>query len=126
MSVSLKSEYDADDKLARKVTAINGVDSLTESFTYDNKRRLLNYTASGFKSKMLLPCNENGKPFVSESFVFDGLDNITAIDTCFPNGDMDSATLYTYDNQVKQRVVNISHTLTSGEVSLLSMMLSEI
>ena len=114
VTVTLKSEYDEEDKLVRRITVLNDVDSLTESFDYDSKKRLLKHTTSNCKADIFLPRNENGKPFVSQSFAFDGLDNITTIETSFPNREINKAT-FTYDSRLKQRLSQISHTLTSGE-----------
>lgn len=114
VTLTLKSEFDAEDKLIQRVTAINEVDSLTESFAYDSKKRLLKHATSNCKADMLLPRNENGKQFVSQSFAFDGLDNITSIETSFPNSDIDKAT-FTHHHQHKQRLMKISHSLTSGD-----------
>lgn len=114
VDVTMRSEYDIENRLARRVIAINDVDSLTESFSYDSRGRLVQYITSDCKADTLLPQNENGKPFVSQSFTFDTLDNITSVQTTFPNGDVDMAT-FTQDSQLKQRLVQISHTLTSGD-----------
>lgn len=114
VDVTLKASYDAEDKLVQHVTAINNVDLLSESYSYDTKNRLAKHTASSHKTDLLLPQNENGRLFVSQSYAFDELDNITSIKTGFPNGDVDVAT-FVYDSTNKQRITRISHTLTTGE-----------
>ena len=113
-TLSIQSAYDNEDKLVQRVTSVDNGDSLTESFTYDSKRRLLSYTASNFKTNAMLPRNKNGKPFVSKSFTLDGLDNILSIVTAFPNGESDMAT-FTYDATHKQKLVEVSHSLTTGD-----------
>lgn len=74
----------------------------------------MEYSISDSTSDALLPRNENGRPFLSQSFDFDGLDNITSIVTAFPNSDVNTAK-FTYDTTHKQRLIEVSNTLTTGD-----------
>ena len=111
-TIVIGQSYDLEDKVTQKKTKINSSDTLTEDFTYDSRRRLLTYTATTTVTA-LLPQNEYGKAFKSQSFTYDEINNIKSIITKFPNGDSDTATL-TYDSSKRFQLKQISHTLTSG------------
>ena len=110
----IKSVYDVAHKLVRRETTLNKKDSLTEIFKYDNISRLEAYDASKYTSEALLPCNENGRAFVSQKFAFDVLDNITTIITTFPNNGGCNIASFLYDQENKQRLKLIKNDLTKG------------
>ena len=111
-TIVIGQSHDLEDKVTQRKTTINSSDTLTEDFTYDSRRRLLTYTATTTVTA-LLPQNEYGKAFKSQSFTYDEINNIKSIITKFPNGDSDTATL-TYDSSKRFQLKQISHTLTSG------------
>ena len=110
--IVIDQSYDLENKVTQRKTTIGSSDTLTEDFTYDSRRRLLTYTATTTVTA-LLPQNEYGKAFKSQSFTYDEINNIKSIITKFPNGDSDTATL-TYDSSKRFQLKQISHTLTSG------------
>ena len=111
-TIVIDQSFDLENKVTQRKTTIDSSDTLTEDFTYDSKRRLLTYTATTTVTA-LLPQNEYGKAFKSQSFTYDEINNIKSIITKFPNGDSDTATL-TYDSSKRFQLKQISHTLTSG------------
>ena len=107
--LTIASTYDNENKVVGCVTTAKDTSasaSLTESFTYDSKRRLETYDASKHTTDSLLPHNENGNAFTKQSFEFNSLDNITST---FPNGDSDSAT-FSYDTKNHMMLKKISHS----------------
>ena len=110
-TTTIQSSFNQLDKLiSRTVTSVAG--TLTETFEYDAKSRLIKYATNAEAKLELLPTGQNGKPFTTQTFKYDGLDNITELTTTFPNSqEMDTAT-YTYTNN---RLRSITHSLTSGD-----------
>ena len=109
-SIVIDCEYDNESKLIKRVTCVNDSASLSEHYEYDSRKRLISYFLDEAYADVLLPCNEWGKAIIGQTFAYDGLNNLTALTTIFPNGDSDTAT-YSYD---VQRVTGITHTLTCG------------
>ena len=111
--IVISQEYDLENKVTKRTTTIDSsTPTLTEEFTYDVKKRLSSYTATTSVSA-LLPRNEYGKAFKSQSFTYDELNNIKTLITKFPNKDSDTAT-YTYDSSKKFQLKQVSHSLTKG------------
>ena len=111
-AIVIENGYDVENKMLNRTTTVDSL-LLNETFTYDERRHLLTYTAVS-ETDDLLPCNEYNKPIKSQSFVYDEIDNITSITTGFPNGDLDTAT-FVYDSTNKFTVNEINHTLTTGD-----------
>ena len=113
-SFFIQSSYDIESKLVKRVTTVNSDKSLTESLSYDKKRRLLIYSGRNHTTDDLLPQNENGHKFESQIFSYDELDNITAVVTTFPNnGGSDTAT-FLYDTVNRQQLKQVTHSLVTG------------
>ena len=111
--IVISQEYDLENKVTKRTTTIDSsTPTLTEEFTYDVKKRLSSYTATTSVSA-LLPRNEYGKAFKSQSFTYDELNNIKTLITKFPNKDSDTAT-YTYDSSKRFQLKQVSHSLIKG------------
>ena len=111
-TIVISQEYDLENKVTKRTTTIESSSTLTEDFTYDVKKRLSTYTATTSVSA-LLPHNEYGKAFKSQSFTYDELNNIKTLITKFSNGDSDTAT-YTYDSSKRFQLKQVSHSLVTG------------
>ncbi|MPY26897.1 RHS repeat-associated core domain-containing protein [Shewanella sp. YLB-07] len=111
-TTAINYTYDKQNRLVSRTTNVDtgNISSLSEAFIYDNRSRLTNYTADP-SDGYLSPKNEMGKVITGQDFAFDGINNITAVVTYFPNGDKDTAS-YDYESQ---RLISIRHTLTSGD-----------
>lgn len=78
-------------KLRQRVTRSDKV--LTESFSYDARNRLTDFTAEG----SMLPADGYGQAIKAQSYVLDALNNLVTVTTTLKDGDKDVAT-YHYDN----------------------------
>lgn len=112
-TVVLQNDYDVEGKILKRVTTVDSVDSMTEEYTYDQKKRLISFEVTSHSKDDMLPRNENHRPFISQSFAYDILDNVTHVVTKFPNNNINTST-FVYDSVKKQRLNKISNTLVSG------------
>ena len=111
--MKIQTRYDNMNRINRVVTSIDGSLSLTENFSYDVKGRLSSYGAVT-SSNRLLPRNEYGKPFKSQKFSYDVLDNVISIVTTFPSDESDEAKFY-YGSTNQFRLKKVTHSLVSGD-----------
>ena len=111
-NIKIDNQFDVESKIVDRTTTVDSA-TLNEAFTYDSRRRLLTYIATT-SSNELLPRNEHGKAFSSQTFTYDGLGNINSVVTGFPNGDSNTAS-FTYDSTNQFRLNQIANSLTSGD-----------
>ncbi len=104
----LETEYDAEDRVERRQTTVNGSLKRVETFGYDAKGRLLAYGHEEGWDAAYLPVNEYGLPFVSQGFLYDGFDNIEQLTTVLASGDTNTGT-YTYTGQQLSSIQNDLH-----------------
>jgi len=93
----LEQAYNLNHQLSSKVMQRNVSGTFatvrTETYTYDERNRLIGYTCSGTE----LIKDEKGKEITSQSFTYDVYSNITQSVTTFQGGDTDTAN-YSYAN----------------------------
>ncbi|WGV98277.1 RHS repeat protein [Vibrio sp. YMD68] len=90
---SLKTEFDLADRIISKEKSKEGVVLQKEEFSYDEKSRLLRYSISGSER----PNNINGFEVESQTFTYDGFDNISTVVSIF-NDESEDIEVYHYDN----------------------------
>lgn len=101
-------------QLRQRVTRADAV--LTETFTYDARHRLTNFTATG----TMLPVDGYGQAIKAQSYVFDALNNMVSVTTTLADGDEDVAT-YHYDNAddpMQLTSVEHTHKVYPGKITL--------
>lgn len=107
----LELGYDVEDRLNGRKSTVNDVLVRDEAFAYDAKGRLEVYAHEAGYDSAYLPKNAHEMPFVSQSFVYDSLDNIDQLITTFPDGSFNTST-YTYSGQ---QLTHISNDLTGQD-----------
>ncbi|TCP69980.1 RHS repeat-associated protein [Pseudomonas putida] len=100
---ALELAWRSDDQLHSRTLSRDGSKVLHESFDYDVLDRLEHHRFEGSE----LPCNAQGRPIVSQFFIYDDLNNLTECYTDFADGSMDVAT-YSYDGFLLREA---THTL---------------
>lgn len=95
-------------QLRRRVLTHNGQQMCTETFEYDERDRLVKYTASGEQ----LPVDAYGNEFTGQIFVFDVLDNIIECRTTLKSGETNIA-LRRFDNKDPCQLSGVSNSLTT-------------
>ncbi|EJL88507.1 Rhs family protein [Herbaspirillum sp. CF444] len=89
----LSRDWKVNGLLAKCVLIENGVVVRTETFDYDNRNRLFDYTCAGTK----LPVDPYGNEFTHQHFTFDALGNIRTCETTLKSNVQNTAT-YHFDN----------------------------
>ncbi|UWF59420.1 RHS repeat-associated core domain-containing protein [Brucella sp. 2716] len=84
-SWSLISTYNANHQLASKTLKRGNNAVRTETYSYDQRNRLINYSSNGTE----LAQDNNGKPIVGQSFAYDRYDNITRLSTTYQDRSSD-------------------------------------
>ncbi len=94
----------------------DGTDDIyrSESMDYDVRGRLSCHAISSATGD--LPVDDMGRPFTRQSFTYDCLDNLLAVDTTFVDGSGE-ATRYEHDPVDRDRVTAVVTTLTDNGVS---------
>lgn len=94
----LKQTYDGVDALSeRHLSTGDGRTLRLESYGYDKRGHLVDYECEG----ELSPVDPYGKTITAQAFYFDALDNITRVDTWFPNDagrEEKNTAIYAFDN----------------------------
>lgn len=91
-------------QLRQRVTRADAV--LTETFTYDARNRLTDFTTTG----TILPADGYGQAIKAQSYAFDALNNLVSVTTTLADGDKDVAT-YHYDNaDDPMQLTSVEHT----------------
>lgn len=101
-------------QLRQRVTRADAV--LTETFTYDARNRLTDFTATG----TMLPADGYGQAIKAQSYAFDALNNLVSVTSTLAGGDKDVAT-YHYDNAADpMQLTSVEHTHKSypGKITL--------
>lgn len=98
---TLTQSYNAVDELETRVLKEGIAVLRDETFGYDTRGRLANYTCKGSQA----PVDPYGKAILSQSFRFDALDNLTLVLTTF-EGDSNRAT-YTYAETDPTQLVKV-------------------
>jgi len=88
----LTQTYNANDGLETRVLEEGGVILRGETYAYDGRGRLDNYTCTGTQP----PQDAYGQPIQAQVFLFDGLDNMTRVVTQSPQ--QTNIATYHYDN----------------------------
>jgi RHS repeat-associated protein len=101
---TLASTYTLAGKLARKVLNAGYEVLRDERFTYDCRGRLTDYLCDGSQ----LPRDTYGKPIIGQTFTFDALDNITQLQTAFPDGS--NTTTFTYSTIDPTQLIGVRHS----------------
>jgi YD repeat-containing protein len=100
----LSQEFDASDKLIRRVLKRGSTVLRDERFSYDGRGRLEQYGCSGVHP----PVDAAGKAIVGQTYVFDALDNIRQLTTVFAGGE--NIATYEYDRFDKTQLSRVRHS----------------
>jgi RHS repeat-associated protein len=104
VSQELKQVYNDVDGLKQR-TLTEGAEVLRdESYEYDPRGRLTKYTCTGTQP----PIDPYGKAIMSQLFVFDALDNLTAVVTAFSGGS--NRATYKYSTQDPAQLASVTNT----------------
>lgn len=96
LSVTQTSTWQLDDLLAsRKSVSSTGGESF-ETFSYDNRSRLVRYANEAENS--LLPQDEYGRPFRGQTFAYDVWSNVTMVGTDYLGSPSESIAVYAFNN----------------------------
>jgi YD repeat-containing protein len=98
---TLTQSYNAVDALETRTLKEGAAVLRDETFGYDTRGRLANYTCKGSHP----PADPYGKSILSQSFRFDALDNLTRVLTTFEGGS--NLATYTYDETDPTQLVKV-------------------
>ncbi|EDT39884.1 RHS repeat protein [Burkholderia ambifaria] len=84
---TVEQKWYPNSQLKQRTQTHKGETICTEAFVYDERDRLVGYTASGEQ----LPLDPYGNAFTAQTFVFDPLDNIVECKTTLKNGEINTA-----------------------------------
>jgi len=98
---TLAQSYNAVDALVTRTLKEGTAVLRDETFGYDTRGRLANYTCTGSQP----PTDPYGKSILSQSFRFDALDNLTLVLTTFEGGS--NRATYTYDETDPTQLVKV-------------------
>ncbi|WP_336342073.1 RHS repeat-associated core domain-containing protein [Pseudomonas atacamensis] len=101
---TLESTYSLAGKLAQKVSRRGTQLLRDEQFTYDVRGRLIQYDCAGTQK----PRDPYGKEIIQQTFTFDALDNLLAVQTKFPLGV--NLTTFSYDNPDPVQLSAVKHS----------------
>ncbi len=104
---SIAVSYDTENKLLSRTT-LTETGGLEESFTYDERNRLTNYTASA-DDQELLPKNALGMAIEQQAFQHGQNNNLEKVTTLFTNGESNE-TNYSYENLDNTQVSKVTHS----------------
>jgi len=101
----LSQRFDASDKLIQRTLQRGATIVRDEKFAYDLRGRLVGYTCSGVH----LPVDAAGKAILSQTYVFDELDNVRELKTVFAGGENTATYHYEYADKTQLSRVRHSH-----------------
>lgn len=96
--------YDGTDKLIQRTLRRGAILLRDETFGYDSRGRMTDYTCSGVHP----PVDAAGKVILSQTYRFDELDNIRELKTVFPGGE--NTTTYDYEYADKTQLSRVRHS----------------
>lgn len=85
MQIQMLQKWQQNSQLKSRQTIIqarNGVDQCTESYRYDSRNRLVNYTVNG--NPVMSPLDSKGRAFTGQTFCYDAWSNVTKRETDYP------------------------------------------
>ncbi|ULH10472.1 hypothetical protein MF265_21465 [Serratia marcescens] len=104
----LTSTWYDNHQLAGKTLTRGGKTVRTESYTYDARNRLVEYTASGNAAE--LPQDEKGNRIIYQEYQYDVYSNITQLDSTFDDGSTDTMTCSYTNPDDPCQLTEVSHT----------------
>ena len=105
---TLTQTWTVANQIATRIRMSGGATVLAETFAYDTRQRLTEYTAAGKN----LPQDPYGNPFTKQTFTFDALNNITQCVTTLASNETNTAT-YHFDNPKDPcQLTRVKNTLT--------------
>lgn len=102
----LSQHFDNNDKLIKRVLLRGSSVLRDETFAYDSRGRLEHYACGGLH----LPVDGAGKAIVTQTYVFDALDNVRQLKTVFAGGE--NIATYEYDKFDKTQLSRVRHSHT--------------
>lgn len=102
----LSQQFNNSDKLIRRVLRRGATVLRDEQFAYDLRGRLEHYQCKGEH----LPVDAAGKAILSQTYVFDELDNVRQLKTVFAGGE--NIATYDYDKFDKTQLSRVRHSHT--------------
>lgn len=100
----LTQRFNETDKLTRRTLKRGNTVLRDETFAYDMRGRLEHYQCSGEHP----PVDAGGKAIISQTYVFDELDNIRQLKTVFAGGE--NLATYEYQNLDKTQLSRVRHS----------------
>ncbi|NDJ84119.1 RHS repeat-associated core domain-containing protein [Vibrio campbellii] len=104
---SIAVSYDIENKLLSRTTS-TPIGVLEESFAYDERNRLTNYTANS-DDQELLPNNALGMAIEQQTFQHGQYNNLEKVTTLFTGGESNE-TNYSYENTDNTQVSKVTHS----------------
>lgn len=106
--------YDDVDDMVKRTLSEGGTVLRDEDYGYDARGRLVNYTCSG----TLKPVGPEGDPIHAQTFIFDGMDNLTLVNTTTEKGIILAQYRYEGDDPVQLSRIVKSGYLPREEILL--------
>ncbi len=100
----LSQRFDSTDKLVQRTLKRGATVLRDETFGYDLRGRLVDYTCSGVHP----PVDAAGKAILSQTYQFDELDNVRELKTVFTGGE--NTAIYEYDYTDKTQLSRVRHS----------------
>lgn len=101
----LTQRFDGTDKLVRRTLKRGATVLRDETFGYDLRGRLVDYTCGGVHP----PVDAAGKAILSQTYRFDALDNVRELKTVFTGGENTATYEYEYADKTQLSRVRHSH-----------------
>ena len=108
---TISQTWQGDNQLKSRVLSVDGRVLLTEEFVYDARNRLIEHRCDGASNA--LPRDAYGNAIKKQVFRFDGLDNVTRVNTEFDNRLTDDARFY-YGADDPCQLTRLTHTYIAG------------
>lgn len=106
MTLILLQTWQKNGLLATRTTEKNGFKLRQEKFSYDNRNRLVSYSALGDS----LPVDSYGNLMTSQTYRYDALNNIISIRTTLIDNSMDNVTYHYLNTDDPTQLTKITHT----------------
>jgi RHS repeat-associated protein len=110
---TISQTYRADGKLQTRHLTVGEDTELLETFVYDQRGRMVRYYCEGSNP----PKDRYGNPITEQVFVFDALDNVTALYTWFVDGS-DDESLSSFSENDPCQLKKVSHSHAAYPVSV--------
>lgn len=106
VTLSVSQTWLDNDLLATRTTRQSGAVIREEKYDYDNRNRLVSYTATG--SSLVL--DGYGQPMTGQVYQYDALNNLTVVVTSLGDGTTDAATYHYENGEDPTQLTRVTHT----------------